>query len=207
MSSHRKPRKSKRNTKQGYVNAAPIGPREVVEYVRRYQADKQEILNCDHKKLAGAMGILGWYFGPDWPADRLLKRTGKDGSFIHPPIVNPQDEFKRQARIGDLAEHLVNLQEVEGFESCLKEICRGSLETGLAKLIPAGMMRRRDIPFRFVVPSQQLGKDYDAEALIGATMVPVEMKTKIEGTAPTAEGVANRLKVARGQFPSDTPNL
>jgi hypothetical protein len=207
MPSDKRPRKSKRNTKKGYVLAVPIAPREVIEFVRSYQADRQKILNCDLKRVVAAIGILTRYFGGDWPTDRLLKVTGRDGTFIHPPIVNPQDNFKRQQRIGDLAEHLVNLQGIPGFEWCLREVSRDSLETGLAKLIPAGMMRRRNIPFRFVVPSQQQGKDYDAEAEIGAIMVPIEMKAKIEGTGPTPEGIADRLKVARRQLPRDTPNL
>ena len=89
----------------------------------------------------------------------------------------------------------------------LNEIYSDSLETGLAKLIPAGMMRRRNIQFHLVVPSNQKGKDYDAEAVIGTTVVPVEMKAKIEGAEPTPEGIAERLKAARKQLPRDTPNL
>jgi len=110
-------------------------------------------------------------------------------------------------RIIALAEHLVNLQEIDGFESCLVEIKGGDVESGLAKLIGAGMLRRRSIPFRFVVPSGRQRQDYDAEAIIGASIVPIEMKAKVEGKAPSSISIGHSLKRARKQLPRNSPNL
>ena len=115
------------------------------EAIRQLQG---KTVNCELKRVAGAMGIL-WYNSvvlADGPADEGNCVT------VHlstPQLVNPQDKFKRQARIEGLGEHLVNLQAVRGFEWCLNEIYSDSLETGLAKLIPAGMMLRKNIPFLF----------------------------------------------------------
>ena len=155
----------------------------------------------DHRKLNGALYVFSTFFGPDWILDRL-----KDTPFIRPPVRVPLDGYKTVDRIVSMAEHLVNLQEIEGFHFCLDEIRANSFETGLAKLAAAGMLRRRAIPFRFVQPTMKKGLDYDAEALIGGTRVPIEMKAKVETTQPSASSVANTLKVARGQMPRTTPN-
>jgi hypothetical protein len=180
-----------------------ISPAEVVAYVSTIVAAKGLTYDRDHKCLLAAICVLGRFFGHDWVDSRVLRKSG----FLRPPVTRPFDEFKMQDRIVTLAEHLVNLQEIDGFSWCLNEIRTETIETGLGKLIAAGMLRRRDIPFHFVVPSGRLGHDYDAEAIIGATTVAIEMKSKVEGNDPSPEAVLNTLKRARKQLPRRTPNL
>jgi hypothetical protein len=155
----------------------------------------------DHRLLSAAIAVFRAFFGEDWLIARLRN------PFIRPPIGAPIDEYKPVDRIVTLAELLVNLQEVPGFEWCLGEVRTDSVESGLAKLAAAGMLRRRAIPFHFVVPRGHLGQDYDAEALIGATRVAIEMKAKVEGREPSSSSVLETLRRARDQFPQDTPNV
>jgi hypothetical protein len=180
-----------------------ISPGLVVSHVRNMEAAEGRTYSRDERAVAAAIGILGLFFRPDWIQSRILPRRG----FIHPPVTGPHDEFKMQDRIIALAEHLANLQEIDGFSWGLDEIRTDSIETGLGKLIAAGMLRRRNIPFHFVVPSGRIGHDYDAEAIIGATTVAIEMKAKVEGNDPSPEAIAYRLRVARKQLPKQTPNL
>jgi hypothetical protein len=102
---------------------------------------------------------------------------------------------------------LLNLQRVEGFDICLTEIRSDKIETGLAKLIVARMLHFRGIPFKFVVPSKRRGKDYDAEATVAGTRVPIEMKAKVEGKDLSPGAIAASLARARKQLPKDSPNL
>ena len=182
-----------------------ISPGFIVSHARGFEAAEGRRVSRDVKMLAGAIGVLTNLLGPDWIDSRVLSRS--KNRFIHPPVTGPYDELKRQDRIISLAEHLVNLQEIDGFPNALDEIRTETVETGLAKLIAAGMLRRRDIPFRFVLPSGRRGHDYDAEAIIGATTVAIEMKAKVEGNDPSPEAIAKSLRVARKQLPKQTPNL
>jgi hypothetical protein len=184
-----------------------ISPEDVVSAVRRGEVAAGP-LSCERRLALAAIAVLGELFGSDWIDAHILhsKEGRKGGTFIHPPVVRPFDTFKMGDRIVALAEHLMNLQEIEGYESCLTEIRGGAIESGFAKLVAAALLRRRNIPFRFVVPSGQLGHDYDAEAIIGATVVPIEMKAKVEGKAPSSTSIGQSLKRARRPLSKNSPN-
>jgi hypothetical protein len=180
-----------------------LSPAELVGYVREVEAAADIRYNQDMRVAQAGLIVLARFFGPEWVDLRILRKS----PFLHPSAPRAVDELKRQDRIVMLAEHMVNLQGITGFSWCLNEIQTDSIETGLAKLIGAGMLRRLKIPFRFVKPSGRKGRDYDAEARVGSTTVPAEMKANIEGKAPTPEAIANALRVARKQLPKDTSNL
>jgi hypothetical protein len=180
-----------------------ITPADIVGWVHRLEEESGETYPRDQKHLAAGVLVLARLFGHPWVDSRILKKS----RFMHPPVATRLDAFKRQDRLASLAEHLVNLQHIEGFEWCLREIYTDSIETGLAKLYGAGMLRRAMVSFCFIVPSGKIKADYDAEATIGSTRFPIEMKAKIEGQAPSAKAVADSLKRARDQVPRDTPNL
>src|SRR5690349_6177981 len=112
-----------------------VSSREVVLDVRVRQAAERRIFECTEKRLTAAVSILGRFFGPDWLPSRLRRlKKGKGDVFLQPAILKPLDQFKSNQRLVDLAEHLLNLQDVEGFEVCRKEIETDKIETGLAKL-------------------------------------------------------------------------
>jgi hypothetical protein len=179
-----------------------ITPAEVVERVGQLEHASEQRYDRDHRHLAAGIVTLTTFFGPEW----VEKRVKKNG-FINPPVERRLDGFKRQARITSLAEHLVNLQHIDGLEWCLRELRTDSIETGFAKLYGAGMVRRAGVSFRFVVPSGKIRADYDAEAALDGTRFPVEMKARIEGKAPSPKAIADSLKGARSQMPRETPNL
>jgi hypothetical protein len=183
-----------------------ISPNDVLLDVLALESASGKPLDCSHRRVAGALSVLVRLFGPDWLDSHILTAAANSGSFIQ-PAGTAFDQFKMGDRVVTLAEHLVNLQEVDGFDCCLEELRTDKIEPSFAKLVAAGMLQKRSIPFRFVVPSQQLGRDYDAEAIIGAAAVPIEMKAKVEGNALSARSIRNSLRRARKQLPKATPNI
>ena len=164
-------------------------------------------LDCVKRKVAAAISILDRMLGREWLERHILGDHAKRDTFIQPRGADPFDQFKLGDRIVMLAEHLVNLQDIDGFDFCLQELRTDTIEPSYAKLIAAGMLQKRGIPLRFVVTSNRLGQDYDATAIIGATTVLVEMKAKVEGNAVSGKSIGHSLKRARKQFPKGTPTL
>jgi hypothetical protein len=184
-----------------------ISPAELSAAVGAIEGHEGKALDCEGARLAGAIYALRTFFGAEWLDLRIANPRGEDRDFMRPPGDGAFEGYKAGDRIIALAEYLLNLQEVEGFQCCLDETRTGRLDSSFAKLAAAAMLQRRNIPFRFVVPSGKLGEDYDAEAIIGAAVVPIEMKAKVEGGSPTAAGIRSSLKKARRQLPKDAPNL
>jgi hypothetical protein len=185
-----------------------ISPNDVLLDVAVQEGANGSPYDCAHRKFAGAIAVLGRLFGLDWLDSHVLADKAKaGGAFIHPTGSSPFDQFKMGDRVVTLAEHLVNLQEIDGFAFCLDELRTDKIEPSYAKLIAAGILQRRSIPFRIVVPSQKKGRDYDAEAIIGAASVPIEMKAKVEGNELSASSIRNSLRRARKQLPRGAPNI
>jgi hypothetical protein len=97
-----------------------ISPEDVIYCVGRMeQSLKTELgaaYSVDHRKVAAAVCVFAMYFGHDWMRSRM-----GNNPFIRPPLITPLDYYKTSDRIVALAEHLVNLQEVAGFQWCLDE--------------------------------------------------------------------------------------
>jgi hypothetical protein len=183
-----------------------IAPPDVLRTVQVLEAATGQALNCDERRLYAAISVFRHLFGDAWINSRLNKPKGP-GALFHRPIEREQDGYKLADRLVSLAEHILNLQEVEGFQFVVEELRTDSLEAGLGKLFAASIIQQRNLPLEFVVPSGRLGEDYDAQSIIGATPVPIEMKAKVESTVPSADTVADSLERARDQLPKNAPAL
>jgi hypothetical protein len=107
------------------------------------------------------------------------------------------------ARTVSLGEMLLNLQDVEGFEDCLKRLKSGTRPDDTYCEFEVGkLLRMRGRPFRFVESSGSLGNDYDIEMFWpdGKT-VPVETKCKLDSTTLSTKTVRDTLERARTQLP------
>ena len=111
-------------------------------------------------------------------------------------------------RIVDLAELLINLQHVVGFDDCIKRMELGDIEATYAELDLGRMLYQSDIDFRFVTTTGTKGDDYDIEIVLkDGTVVCADAKCKIEATQLSERTVVNSLHQARTQFPSDKPSV
>jgi hypothetical protein len=121
-----------------------IKPKDLLEYVRLYEdhivaSGHLLPLSCDLRMYAAAHGVLGEFFGGDWIYRKVRRRPDGIPTYLHPPTSGRFDGFKHQDRVTYLAEHIVNLQDVPGFDFCIGELERDNLETGFAKMMAAGL--------------------------------------------------------------------
>jgi hypothetical protein len=108
----------------------------------------------------------------------------------------------------ELAELLLNLDSVEGFERPLNRLrTEDDAEATIAELEAGAALYRRAIPFRFVKESGSTGQDYDMEAVVGNTIVACEGKCRIEGPEWGESKLRGTLNQARSQLPTDRPTL
>jgi len=160
-------------------------------------------MSCTHRQYAGAIGILRTFLGKDW-----LDRVHRDaGTFLRPLQHTAIDAYKRQDRAVDLAELLLNLSDVEGWDARVDSLRTSDVETALSELEGARLLHVHGYSFRFVRPSGHRGHDFDVEAQIDDQLIPCEMKAKLERGKPTPTSVRDTLAKARSQLPKSTPGV
>jgi hypothetical protein len=156
-----------------------------------------------------AMAVVKHYMGVEWVEKHTSPFSNRPGFFR----LNITDGSEELAAIGgqkivDLGELLLNLQHIEGFDSCIRRLRDGDLEPTLAELSLAGMIFINDWPFRFVEPTGLKRSDYDYEiALQDVWVVCADATCKIESTSFTENTILNALRKARGQLPEDQPGI
>jgi hypothetical protein len=101
------------------------------------------------------------------------------------------------------AEMLFNLQSVSGFDTCLRQLASGQLESALAELQLGMMLYQAHHKFRYIDPNAISGKTFDLEIDFpnGATS-GAEIKCKEDATELSIETVRNSLGEARSQLPA-----
>lgn len=178
---------------------------DIKDHVQQLEQDKGQVCSCDHRQYLAAVFIIRAYLGDLWwkgagpepNVDGYWKNSG--GQF---------GTFRLQSRVIMLAELLLNLRSIHGMPERVDGLkTTKSLETAVGELEGAALLMRSGIPFQFVKPSNKLGLDFDVTAVIDGMQVAIEMKTKLEETAPTANSVKDTLKTARDQLPKDQPGV
>lgn len=148
------------------------------------------------------------FFGDSWVQRHLNPEIRRPGFFrIIPEEIDPDMSRLTAFKLIDLAELLLNLQDIPGFSDCVKRMGDGDLEGSLAELDIARMIFINDWKFRFVEPSGQKGADYDFEITLSDELVLcADAKCKIESTELNEGTIRNALNDARKQFPKDRPS-
>jgi len=154
-------------------------------------------------------------FGKDWVNQITFgmhsnvprhNRAGRQ--FLRAENETEDDGFRHQERCLSIAEHLVNLQDVEGIDDRVAALTQGQIESTYAELQAGGFLAERGLNFRFVTPSGMKGLDYDAEIQLSDGMkVNCEMKCKIEESYLSKPGILTRLNDARKQLPKGEPAI
>jgi hypothetical protein len=155
------------------------------------------------------VAVVKYYMGEDWLERHLSPFSSKPG-YLRLNISEDGEELSAVMgqRIVDLGEMLLNLQNVEGFDSCIRRLRDGDLEPTIAELSLAAMIYVNDWPFRFVEPSGVKRADYDYEIThADGLVVCADAKCKIESTAFSEKTILSALNKARSQLPDDKPGI
>ncbi len=183
-----------RLTWQSLVDLAATYPPEI--------SSRQSAIN-----FVTALAVVKHYMGIEWIEKHTNPFINRPGYFR----LNIIDGSEELAAIGgqkivDLGELLLNLQHIEGFDSCIRRLRHGDLEPTLAELSLAGMIYVNDWPFRFVEPTGVKRSDYDYEiTLRDGLEVCADAKCKIESTALSESTILNALRRLAGSCPKIDP--
>jgi hypothetical protein len=151
--------------------------------------------------------VLRHFFGRNWIRAHILGAGAK--SFL--ANVFGDDEKARVIRgfrITDLAEMLYNLQRIDGFYECIARMRDGQIESTYAELDAGKLLYMHRIPFRFVVPQNRKGCDYDFELTYPDGLVAcADAKCKLELSHISRNTIKTSLKDAREQLPPNRPGI
>jgi len=166
-----------------------------------------EILRDDTARVFFlSAGVVKHFFGSDW-FELHVSPENPEPSFLR--IIPGRKETAQLSafKIVDFAELLINLQNITGFDNCIEQMRRGSIESAYAELDFGRMLYSAGAMFRFIVPQKKKGADYDVEiTLPDGIVVCADAKCKIETTNFSPETIRNTLKDARNQFPKNLPS-
>jgi hypothetical protein len=155
-----------------------------------------------------AAGIMGHFLGREWIADHIDPDTSAD-EFFCDDLSTTGKRSVHIRRVIDLAEMLFNLQGVENFGDCVTRLASADKsEPIFAEMEVGKILFILDIWFRFILPQQKRGRDYDLEIRFAdGRPVFADAKCKLESTEPSIETVKHSLNRARGQLPAGEMNV
>jgi hypothetical protein len=169
----------------------------------------QEMQDDDGGRTIGlANTIIVHFLGRVWFDAHIRHDVTKPG-FLR---LDFSSDGRREAsvfRVIEFAEDLFNLQHVDGFDDCIKQMKAGGekIESTCAELDFGRFLYIHDIAFRFVVPTLTKGHDYDFELILPGLVVPADAKCKLETTTVNPTSLRNSFKKARTQLPADRPGI
>lgn len=155
--------------------------------------------------------VLRRFLGQEWINRAFTSVSGDGFGFLNPDgFGQSSDDFSIHIhRVIDLAEDLFNLQDVDGFSSPLAQLETGkNAEPSIAELEVAGVLKKLDVAFRFVVPLGKRGENYDLEITFPDGRVALaDTKCKVEGTPLGQATISHTLSETPSQFPPDKPSI
>jgi hypothetical protein len=160
----------------------------------------------NERVLQLASFILGHFFGDLW-----IKRHLFNNRFLRTDMAkwkgNKIDEISRSFdRQMNLAEMLLNLQYVNGFDGPLTVLGRGDIEAGYAELEVATILSRYQVGYSFNSAPQVTKGDYDLNVIFkNGRHGCADTKCIIESAALSELSILYRLQRARRQLPDDKP--
>ena len=163
--------------------------------------------NSELQSFAVSAAVVRGLLGERWFNRHVMPNSRNYGIFT----IN-DSSFKAfessMFRIIDLAELLFNLQHVHGFDECIDRLRSGDLEGTYAELDLGRMLYLNRAAFRYVIPTQRIGHDYDVEIIYdNGLTVCGDSKCKIESAAFSNSTIKTTLDRARSQLPKDKPGI
>lgn len=181
--------------------------REFVHRFDRFPKDQQPPPLMVNRAFDLAIHILLHFLGQEWVRK---ERESKEGLLSDSKLGSPskKESWESTGKPIRLAELLLNLQDVVGFEEVVNNLRKGDLESYFAELESAGMLLAAGFRFGFVKPVGQRGKDYDiVVTLEDGSTVPLEVESKAIATTLSEKTISNTIEHARQQLPSDKPGF
>jgi hypothetical protein len=161
--------------------------------------------------------ILRVFLGDDWVNQNLMpgnaaveRRYRQSRNFLGSNSLDEcRDRLLWATRASFLAEHLFNLQDVDGLDRKIEEIRRQHLQSRYDELLAAGLMRRANIRIRFLPPPEEKGVKHPDIGVIcpGDRSLIIEVEGKDEENEPSASTLKTTLNHAREQLPDDQPGV
>jgi hypothetical protein len=151
------------------------------------------------------MYVLHHYLGAEW-CEKHVVYANK--GFLWIDFSHDLRREKASLKLFELSENVFNLQDVDGFHSCISRLKTGNIdspqiESTYAELEFGRLLLFYEISFRFVTPEQKKGSDYDfLMSYPNGTVAFADAKCKLEGKEPGKNSVVGSLKEARDQLPN-----
>jgi hypothetical protein len=152
--------------------------------------------------------IVTHYLGQPW-FDKYVKHTSRHSTYLGVDNNAPLPAITTGIlRYLEFAEALLNLQNVEEFETVLDELSHGKVESACGELDIARMLASFAIKFQFVRPNKGTKLNYDFEIFYpDGLKVCAEAAAKFESTKPRAKSITTSLRDSRDQLPDDQPSI
>jgi hypothetical protein len=179
----------------------PRRPRVTAQDVAQWAQTVPGAKNAGDRSIAGCFRVIAEFLGSDW-VDRNCASEGT--GFFHLGGKSDLDEkVWALTRVRELAELMLNLQTIEGFEERVLDLRTADetkMESTLAELQIAGLIHRHGLPLRFLPTNH----DFDVLRYDGIP-VHVEAKCKVEDSEVNVRSVLNVLRKGVGQLPDNEP--
>jgi len=162
------------------------------------------------RTLSATFGVIKEFLGEEWVVKNLA--SGGAGFFALDisDESTSEDRERGSQRAYHLAELMLNLQTVEGFDERVRNLLTGDpsqMESTFAEMQVAAIIDQNDLPFRFVVSGPIRGTSYDIDVFKQGMQIHVEAKCKLESTDFDNDTVLNSLHQARKQLPKEKPGV
>ena len=181
-------------------------PPSKIEQFRQYAREVREALPNEswaNHIYTLAVRVLNSAFGMDWVEHHVLASDDRSPFFRNLEAA-AGDEALHRARVVDLAETIINLQNVPGLIHVLNEIGRGHIEDRFAELEVGKMLVMAGSQVNFVKPGGPRGSSYDLEIATPAGKVCADVKCRVESNLPpSGSAILNTLRASRTQLPND----
>jgi hypothetical protein len=175
--------------------------RKIIE-ISRDEDTRRSGVFLEYATFQLAAYILVEFLGDKW----LNYYVGHRGLILKSSYFGDTDTFF--LRVQNLAEMILNLQDVPAFSSCLEQLAGGEIESAYAELEVGKFLFWFNARFRFNKPIRQPKADFDLHVVFKNGNVGYgEIKSKRESEPLPKSGVLNSLRIARDQFPSDKPGV
>jgi hypothetical protein len=157
-----------------------------------------------------AITVLKHFFGAEWLSAHVIQNA-QDG-YLRLDFSSDEAREIKSRRIVQLADMLINLQHIGGFDACISRMQTGGrdqTEATHAELEFGRFLRMHDILFRFVHPTGNPdGGNYDFEITYSDGQIAcADAKCKLEASEVRPDSITNALNKARKQLPPDRPGI
>jgi hypothetical protein len=180
---------------------------ESYEVTRELVALWEQLPDENRSDFTICFAIIRSFMGLEWLKQYFDPNLTKPSIFKISSGVS-EEEATRNYRVIDLAELLINLKNIYGFNDCISRMRDSeNPESGLAELHIAKMIYINRWPFRFVKPQGKRGNDYDLEIICHNQTMCADTKCKIESTDLSSSTITSTLENGRTQLPPNGPGV